>query len=58
MAENKCNHDPNSTFTTLTKNNRKTMVNPEILNYFCTNCKGIYKFQRDGSGKLAIVQSK
>lgn len=47
----KCKHDPNLKGTTLVKNSKYKMINPQTFDFFCPCCKKIFKFGINASGK-------
>jgi len=46
---NQCIHDPNSLNSTLVKGTKRTMVNPETINYVCRICHKSFRFQKNGT---------
>jgi len=51
----RCKHDPNFNNTTLIKNSKYKMINPQIFDFFCPCCKKTFKFSKDAFGKYCEV---
>ena len=54
MAD-KCKHNPNLNGTTLVKNSKYKMVNPQVFDFFCPYCKKVFKFGINAAGKYYEV---
>lgn len=50
-----CNHDPNSSSSTLKQVSKKTMVTPERCGFFCPNCGEVFLFSKDSNGHFSKI---
>ena len=52
----KCNHELDLEGTTLIQLNRRTMVSPAVIDYFCPCCKKFFKYGLNKDNNYVLIK--